>query len=114
MFYHVKIACYQATHPLRQAPPYIHIISLYLFPCGTNLFLSFAGHVVKRGASDRSRQVRSVNWVDSNLPDHHQNTCVTRDISRILQLRFNRVISKSQRDTWLYVVSQIKIGRTKK
>ena len=91
-------------HPLRQAPHYIHVISLYLFMCGTNLFLSFAGHVAKRGASDRLRQLRTVNPVDYGPPDHHQDTCVNRGISRILRSRFNHVISESQRDTWLHVV----------
>ena len=31
----------RVMHPLRWAPPYIRGISLYLFVCGTNLFLKF-------------------------------------------------------------------------
>ena len=97
------------THPLRLAPPYIRGVSLYLFLCGTTLFLSFAGHMAKCGASDRSRQVRSVNRVDSGLPNHHQDTCVNRDISRILRSRFNRAFGYLWSDTWTHLDSPMKI-----
>ena len=78
------------THWRKGAPPYIRAISLYFFSCGTNLFLSFAGHMAKRGASNRSRQDWSVNQVESSPPDHHQDTSVNHTISWILRSRFNR------------------------
>ena len=40
------------TQMRKGAPHYTCVISLYFFPCGTNLFLSFSGDVAMRGVSD--------------------------------------------------------------
>ena len=88
--------------PLKGVSHFVLVHSLYLFPCGTNLFLKFAGHAAKRCASDRSRQVRSFNRVDSGPPDHHKDTCTNHGISGILQSRFNCIIRETQRDTWIH------------
>ena len=74
------------------------------------MYLSFfAGHVAERGASDRSRRVRSVNQVDSGRPNHHQDTCLNRDLSKILWPRLNHKIGESLIDTWPHLETLIKI-----
>ena len=70
---------------LKEASHFIPVHSLYLFLCRNNLFLKFSRHVAKRAAWDRLHQVRSINRGDSGPPDHHQDTCANRGISRILR-----------------------------
>ena len=40
--------------------------------------------------------------MDSNSPDHHKDTCSNHDLSNDGQRRFDRVISKTQRDKLLH------------
>ena len=70
--------------------------------------------MAERGALDRSHQVRSVNRVDSGPLNHHQDTCVNRDLSKILQSRFNHAFDDSCSDTWMHLDPPMKIGRAKK
>ena len=66
------------------------------------------------GASNRSSQLRSVNRVDFVSPDHHQDMCLNRNLSKILRLPLNREIGESPSNTWPRMNASIKIGQVKK